>query len=96
MTNENTDYRREYINLLETHISTIVYAFDEVDDGVLTLKEDLEHDVKKNPSDVLIAIGNVIDNVEKPNITDKFVVKSYELVLNQLMDFERYVNLKDD
>ena len=93
---EESNYKSDYINLLVTHISVNVYAFDVVEDGVLTLKEDLVEDVKKNPSDVLTAINIVIDNVEEPDSTAfnfEMEKNKYNTIMEQLIEFEKYVNL---
>lgn len=90
------NYKEDYIQLLATHISTNVYAFDSVEDGVLTLKENLINDVKKNPSDVLTAINIVIDGVEEPNseaYNYEAEVRIYDRIMEQLIEFEKYVNL---
>ena len=96
ITVEESNYKSDYINLLVTHISTNVYAFGVVEHGVLTLKEDLVEDVKKNPSDVLTAINIVIDNVEEPDPTAynyESEKNNYDIIMEQLIEFEKYVNL---
>ena len=75
-------YKSDYIDLLVNFISSTVYA-SSYEDRILTLKEDFEEDLEKNPSDVLKAVQIVKHDV-KPS--------SYEEEVKQQLDyFEKYI-----
>lgn len=94
---ETKNYKEDYINLLVTFIENISYGFDSVEDGVLTLKEELIEDVKTNPSDVLTAIKIAAERNVKPEEDSSYnyslKLNEYETVKEQLIEFEKYVNL---
>lgn len=84
--NYTKNYRLDYIDLLVNHIENIVHGFDkQYEDAIITLKEDLTGDAKKNQSDVIEAIHIAKYNLN-PNDT------TYKQQLKSLEGFKKYVD----